>query len=109
MESKSLRFPIEGIGLDEQPHPYPVEECVGCSQHKSINNVADQRTEQRRTLIGRPIDGLAANKRENREWAKKPPENPESHAPAHTRAIAANVPLKEDAKNCADEQRHQEM
>ncbi len=36
---------IQWIGLNEQSHPYAVQECIDGTQDESVNNVADQRTE----------------------------------------------------------------
>src|SRR5215471_17214406 len=109
VQPKSFQLAIERIGLDEEPHPDAIEKSINRSQNETVNDVADQRAEQCGALVGGPVERLMAQEREDREWAKEPQENPESQAPAHAGAVAADVPLKEDPENCPDQQGYKKV
>ena len=106
MHASAFDFPIEPIGLDEEPHPETVDGSVCDAQNQAIKNLPDQRAENRGALVGGPIKRPVSGKRQERELAEKPPENSIGEALAHARAVTTNIALEQHAESHADEQRH---
>src|SRR5262249_19738533 len=94
-QTRPFGFPIQWIRLDEQAYPKPIHRGIGHPHDQPIENVADQGAEQRCALVRRPIRTRACEQRQDREWAKKPPENAIAKSPTHGGAVTANVTLEQ--------------
>ena len=94
MHARTFDFAIERVGLDEQAEPEAVEGGVSDAENQSVENVADERTEDRRALIGGPIEEVVRGERKKRELAEEPPENSIGEAPAHAGAVTTDIALK---------------
>ena len=109
MHTRAFDFAIERIGLDEEAYPKSIDGGVGHAEDQAVENVADQRAKNCGALVRGPIEWLVSGERQERELAKKPPENAVCEAPAHAGAVTANIALEQHAEGHADEQRHTKM
>src|SRR6266403_1041418 len=109
VQAGALNFPVERVGLDEQANPNFVDCGVRHTENKSVQYMTYQRAEDSGSLLSRPIQGPSRSESQERQGAKKPPEDCKPEPPSHARSVAADVLLEENAKRDADQQSYGKM
>src|SRR5262249_9371017 len=107
--ARSFRFPIDRIGVSCESNPQPVEHPVDQTDNQTIDDMADQRSEERPTPLIGPIERVSLPLGQDRQRSEEPPEQAVGCAPTHTRSIAAHVSLKQKAESDTDDYRKNEV
>src|SRR5262249_36983300 len=109
VDAGAFGLAIERVGFHEEAEPEAGGRGGGGAENQAVEGVGAERGEEGRRVVGRPIEGEPREPGKKGEVAEEPPKNRVGHAPAHARAVAANVALEEKSKRDAQEKRDGEM
>src|SRR6202043_1136446 len=79
------------------------------AKNQPVNNMPYQCSKKGGSLVGGPIQGVPADRRQNRQGSQEPPENSKSESPSHAGAQSEYIRLEKQSKKRSNHQGDCEM
>src|SRR6516165_2476996 len=107
--TRAFRFSVDRVGIFRESYPQPVQRAVDQTDNQTVNDVADQGSEQRCASLVGPVQNVPLPFGKDREGPEEPPQYAVGRAPTHARSVATHISLKQDTEGSADNYRENEM
>src|SRR6516165_1958857 len=107
--TRAFRFSVDRVGIFRESYPQPVQRSVDQADNQTVNDVADQGSEQRPASLVRPVQRVPLPFGKDRQGPEEPPQQAVGGAPTHARSVASQIRLKQNTEGSGDDYRKNEM